>query len=94
MILDALGSEAVEEVAIQSDQILAEKARDMNLWASKRYSPGYGRWDIREQRYVFQILPGQDIKVSLNESCMMVPRKSISFRINFYKEKNLSTRKK
>lgn len=93
MVLDSIGSETVEEVAIQSDQILAKKARDMNLWASKRYSPGYGRWDIREQRYVFNILPGQDIAVSLNKSCMMIPQKSISFRINFYKEKDLSTRK-
>ena len=31
LILDALGSEAAEEVAIQSDRILAEKAREMNL---------------------------------------------------------------
>ena len=93
MVLDSIGSETVEEVAIQSDQILAKKARDMNLWASKRYSPGYGRWDIREQQYVFNILPGQDIAVSLNKSCMMIPQKSISFRINFYKEKDLSTRK-
>ena len=93
MILDSHGSEAVEEVAIKSDQILAKKARDMNLWASKRYSPGYGRWDLKEQRYIFHLLPGQDIAVSLTKSCMMIPQKSISFRINFYKEKDLSTRK-
>ncbi len=91
-ILDALGSEAAEEVAIQSDKMLAEKAREMNLWPSKRFSPGYGKWDITEQRFIFCILPGQDIGVSLRESCMMVPRKSISFRINFYKEKKFSTR--
>ncbi len=93
MILDSHGSEAVEKVATQSDQILAKKARDMNLWASKRYSPGYGRWDLREQKYVFHLLPGQDIAVNLTKSCMMIPQKSISFRINFYKEKDLSTRK-
>jgi hypothetical protein len=29
----------------------------------------------------------------LTESCMMVPRKSVSFRINFYKEQKISTRK-
>lgn len=91
-ILDALGSEAAEEVAIQSDKMLAEKAREMNLWPSKRFSPGYGKWDITEQRFIFGILPGRDIGVSLRESCMMVPRKSISFRINFYKEKKFSTR--
>jgi hypothetical protein len=94
LILDSLGSEAAEELAIQSDRILAEKAREMNLWPSKRFSPGYRKWDIQEQRYVFSILPGESIGVRLTESCMMIPRKSVSFRINFYKDKELSTRKK
>jgi hypothetical protein len=93
LILDALGSEAAEEVAIQSDRILAEKAREMNLWPSKRFSPGYGKWDIKEQRFIFRMLPAADIGVRLTESCMMVPRKSVSFRINFYKEQKLSTRR-
>lgn len=94
LILDAFGSEAAEEVAIQSDQILAEKAKEMNLWPSKRFSPGYGKWDIKEQRFIFRIMPAKNIGVRLTESCMMVPQKSISFRINFYKEQRLSTRKK
>jgi hypothetical protein len=94
LILDSLGSEAAEEGAIQSDRILAEKARKMDLWPSKRFSPGYGKWDIQEQRYVFSVLPGESIGVRLTESCMMIPRKSVSFRINFYKDKELSTRKK
>lgn len=93
LILDALGSEAAEEVAIQSDRKLAEKAREMNLWPSKRYSPGYGKWDVKEQRFIFKLLPAADIGVRLTESCMMVPRKSISFRINFYKDKKLTTRR-
>jgi len=93
LILDALGSEAAEEVAIQSDRILAEKAREMNLWPSKRFSPGYGKWDIKEQRFIFRMLPAANIGVRLTESCMMVPRKSVSFRINFYKEQKLSTRR-
>jgi hypothetical protein len=93
LILDALGSEAAEEVAIQSDRTLAEKAREMNLWPSKRFSPGYRKWDIKEQRFIFGLLPAADIGVRLTESCMMVPRKSVSFRINFYKEQKLSTRR-
>lgn len=93
LILDALGSEAVEEVAVQSDKLLAGKAREMSLWPSKRFSPGYGQWDIKEQRFVFSILPAEQIGVILKESCMMVPRKSVSFRINFYKEKFFSTRR-
>jgi hypothetical protein len=93
LILDSLGSEAAEEVAIQSDRRLADMARELSLWPSKRYSPGYGKWDVKEQKYIFQVLPGKAIGVSLTESCMMIPRKSISFRINFYKNKKLTTRK-
>jgi cobalamin-dependent methionine synthase I len=94
LILDALGSEAAEEVAIQSDRMLVERAREMNLWPSKRFSPGYGKWDIKEQRFIFRLLPAAEIGVRLTESCMMIPRKSVSFRINFYQDKELSTRKK
>ncbi len=93
LILDALGSEAAEEVAIQSDRILAEKARELNLWPSKRFTPGYAKWEIKEQRFIFRMLPAADIEVRLTESCMMVPRKSVSYRINFYKEQKLSTRR-
>ncbi|MGB2763957.1 MAG: vitamin B12 dependent-methionine synthase activation domain-containing protein [Candidatus Aminicenantaceae bacterium] len=94
LILDAFGSEAAEEVAVQSDIKLVKRAREMNLWPSKRFSPGYRRWDIKEQRYVFHMLPGQEIGVSLTEACMMIPRKSVSFRINFYKDQKLTTRKR
>jgi hypothetical protein len=92
LILDAIGSEAVEQVARQSDRVLCEKAKDMNLWPSKRFSPGYKSWIIEEQRYIFRMIPGEEIGVTLNESCMMIPRKSVSFRINFYQTKELSTR--
>lgn len=94
LILDALGSEAVEKVTRQSDKILAQKARSMNLWPSKRFSPGYKYWKLEEQQFIFHILPADQIGVHLHqESWMMTPRKSVSFRINFYKDKNLSTRK-
>jgi hypothetical protein len=92
LILDAYGSETVEEVASQSDKMIAEEAMKMNLWPSKRFSPGYRGWELEEQKFIFQTLPAKEIGVILNESCMMVPRKSISFRINFYTDKKFTTR--
>jgi hypothetical protein len=92
-ILDSFGSEAAEETAIQADRIIAQEARDMGLWPSKRFSPGYGIWDIREQTYVFATLPAAEIGVRLTDTYMMVPRKSVSFRINLYRDRDLSTRK-
>ena len=94
LILDSFGSESVESVAILSDDYLSKKAGEMGFWPSKRYSPGYHRWPLEEQKFIFQTLPASEIKVSLTKSLMMVPRKSISFMINFYKERKYSTRKK
>ncbi|HZX11549.1 MAG TPA: vitamin B12 dependent-methionine synthase activation domain-containing protein [Acidobacteriota bacterium] len=92
-ILDAFGSEAAEETARQSDRIIAQKARDMNLWPSKRFSPGYGVWELKEQKYLFDVLPSDKIGVHLTDTYMMIPRKSVSYRINFYKNKESSTRR-
>ena len=89
LVLDALGSEAVEQVALQSEKIISQESKKLNLWPSKRFSPGFGKWDIMEQQFIFQMLPAQNIGVSLNESCMMIPRKSISFRINLYKNQSM-----
>ncbi len=91
-VLDAFGSEAAEEVARQADAAIVKAARNMGLWPSKRFSPGYGIWDIKEQKYIFATLPAADIGIKLTESCMMIPRKSVSFRINFYTEKEQTTR--
>ncbi len=92
-ILDSFGSEAAEALAQDCDKILADKALEMKLWPSKRFSPGYGQWDIREQKFVFDMLPADKIGVLLSESFMMIPRKSVSFRINFYAERSQTTRR-
>jgi len=92
-ILDSFGSEAAEAAAIQADRVIAQAARDMDLWPSKRFSPGYGIWDIRKQSYVFKLLPAQEIGVRLTDTFMMVPRKSVSFRINFYRNREQTTRR-
>ncbi len=92
-ILDSFGSEAAEVLAQQCDDIIVDIALKMNLWPSKRFSPGYGQWDISQQEYVFNVLPAGEIGVSLSDAHMMIPRKSVSFRINFYAERSQTTRK-
>ncbi len=42
------------------------------------YSPGYCGWDITGQRKLFRYLKPGDIGISLNESSLMTPIKSIS----------------
>jgi len=82
VVLDALGSEAAEEVANYANTEICREISQLRLFPSRRFSPGYGKWDIEEQRLIFSLLPGESIGVQLNPSCMMVPRKSISFAVN------------
>ena len=92
LILDALASEAVKEVVWETERLIVERALALGLWPSKRFSPGYRGWDLKEQRFVFEKIPAGEIGVSLTESFMMVPRKSLSLRINFYPDRGLTTR--
>jgi len=81
LLLDAIGSEAVESVVEQTAEKIRSAAEEMGLRAGIRFSPGYGKWALEEQRSLFEIVDGSVIGVHLNESCIMVPRKSVSFAI-------------
>ena len=81
LMLDSVGSVAVESVADQVNHILCRQATERNLKSGPRLSPGYGRWPLEDQQVLFGLLPGENIGVGLTERCMMVPRKSISFCI-------------
>lgn len=81
LLLDAIGSEAVESVVDQTAKKIRLSAETMGLRAGARFSPGYGKWPLEEQRALFKIVDGRAIGVVLNEACMMAPRKSVSFAI-------------
>lgn len=78
LMLDSVGSVAVENVADAMNLEFCRKAASLGLNAGPRASPGYGSWDLREQRTLFSIVAGDEIGVSLNLQCLMTPRKSIS----------------
>ena len=82
VLLDAAGSVAAEAVAEYMDGCIREEAAAMGLKTSCRASPGYGDWDVREQAKIFRIVPAERIGVTLSESSMMIPRKSVSFAIH------------
>ncbi len=79
MIADVVGNRAVEDVANKCAGLICAEARELDLSAGRQISPGYGAWDTSGQRPVFEMLDPAPIGVSLNEYCMMSPKKSISF---------------
>lgn len=81
MVLDAIGSAAVEELADRSNGRICERALSAGLKPDVRRSPGYGRWAIEEQRLVFDELDPAEIGVTLTPSCLMNPSKSISYAV-------------
>ena len=86
IILDAMGSVAAESAADSLNSQICEMCKKKGWGSSHRFSPGYGNWPLEGQRFIFSLLPAEKIKVKLNQSCMMIPRKSISFAIKIGEE--------
>ncbi len=94
IILDAMGSVAAESAADFLNLQICEMCKKKGWGCSERFSPGYGNWPLEGQRFIFSLLPAERIKVKLNQSCMMIPRKSVSFAISIGEEfRSLKTRK-
>jgi hypothetical protein len=79
VILDAIGSAAAEETANRSNLLICEMSSPTDFQPDHRISPGYGKWNIREQEAIFRFVEPDDIGVTLNGSFMMTPRKSVSY---------------
>jgi cobalamin-dependent methionine synthase I len=80
-MLDSVGSGAVESLAEYVNDQLCQEAVPLALRVTNRISPGYGDWDVRDQRVLFRFCPGDAIGVRLNDACFMTPEKSITFLV-------------
>ncbi|HEY7542376.1 MAG TPA: vitamin B12 dependent-methionine synthase activation domain-containing protein [Methylomirabilota bacterium] len=77
-MLDSVGSGAVESLAEYVNDLFCQEAIPRGLAVTNRMSPGYGHWDVTQQRDLFRICPADAIGVTLNDACFMSPVKSIS----------------
>lgn len=73
-IADAIGSALAERTA----SLLGQELDNMGTGVSLPYSPGYCGWNIKEQHIFFSLFPPQPCGVSLSESSLMSPEKSVS----------------
>lgn len=79
VILDAIGSETADAVADRMHRVvLKELAEEKGFSVTPRFSPGYGDWPVTVQREVLEVCGGQEVGISVNESSLMTPRKSVS----------------
>lgn len=77
-LVDVLGSIMVEKAMDAIQNILIEDYQILGLGVSNRYSPGYCSWNVKEQQQLFSFFSKGFCNVSLNESCLMNPTKSVS----------------
>ncbi|MDY6797069.1 MAG: hypothetical protein SWK76_17580 [Actinomycetota bacterium] len=81
MLLDGIGSAAVDALSRQCCLIIMEQASARDYETSGPLSPGMPGFPMREQRSLFELMPADEIGVSLLESGIMSPRKSESLVI-------------
>ena len=77
-MLDSVGSGAVESLAEYVNDLFCQEAIPLGLPVTNRVSPGYGHWDVAEQKRLFAMCPADAIGVTLNDASFMSPVKSIS----------------
>jgi hypothetical protein len=77
-IADIIGSVRVEQAAEWLGDVISRQAQQMGLKCTNLFSPGYCGWDVREQHKLFSLFPEKFLGISLNQSALMTPIKSLS----------------
>ena len=78
LFLDDLGSWAVDQVRQQLCRQVESGAASRELHASASLSPGESEWSVAEQAVIFSLIDAREIGVTLTESMVMTPVKSLS----------------
>jgi hypothetical protein len=79
LALDGVGSAAVNSLSASVAHFFEEQARENNTGISVPLSPGMQGWTVEDgQPQLFKLLRNNQIGVSLTDSCVMRPAKSLS----------------
>jgi hypothetical protein len=79
LALDGAGIGALAQVSGAVGERICDEANARGLRTGMRASPGQEGWPLEQQMILFDLVPAQKIGVQLTESCLMLPRKSVSF---------------
>lgn len=93
LILDACAAAAVESVCDAAQQEIKGLAEKSGFYITGRYSPGYGDLSIEIQPEIINVLDAyKKIGLSSTDSCILIPRKSVTAFIGFQKSKSCSVK--
>ena len=77
-IADALGSVIAEKCADSMEESLQLSIDKLGWKHTNRFSPGYCGWHVGEQQKLFPLFDSHTCGVTLTDSSLMVPIKSVS----------------
>jgi hypothetical protein len=85
-VYDVLGSVMVEAVGHKIQSLLRDRIENKDNGITTIYSPGYCQWDVSEQHKLFSFFDENICGITLNDSALMSPIKSMSGIIGIGKE--------
>lgn len=91
VLLDAAATTAVEQLADGMERAIKPKMAAQGYGMRWRFSPGYGDWPLDQQPELIRLTRCETIGITLSESKMLVPRKSVTAIIGLYKEEKHTT---
>lgn len=77
-VFDLVGSLVAEAAADLLQEDIRKMVSSKGWTITNRYSPGYCNWDVAEQHKLFSFFPAGSCGISLTDSALMYPIKSIS----------------
>lgn len=85
LVFQALGAERIEALCDAFNDQVKEEYQKQGNTLRPRFSPGYGDLPLSLQRDIFRVLDcPKQIGLTLNESCLMSPSKSVTALIGVY----------
>lgn len=77
-VYDVIGTEIVEAAADRMQEEMRKSMAALGKEITNRFSPGYCGWDVAEQHKLFSFFKDNFCGITLTESALMNPVKSVS----------------
>ncbi len=84
IIMDAVATSYVEKICDKVQGEIKKEAKKRGYNITNRFSPGYGDLSIKTQKEILNLIDAYKIGITLTESLIMIPRKSVTAFIGFY----------